>query len=117
MSDEGFGVASLYQRWYTFSRNQGKGYEMKKSESRAEVLHTMTLDMVNMVKNIRMPKTGGSLTTEEQAEACVMFADAIMKISHACQNLSWTAHELRNLIVEESWNAVLDEMADEMGVK
>ena len=90
---------------------------MKKSESRAEVLHTMTLDMVNMVKNIRMPQTGGSLSVEEQAEACVAFAEAIQQVSNACQNISWTAHELRNLIVEESWNAVLDEMADEMGVK
>jgi len=115
--DRGFGVASLYQRWYTFRRNQGKGYEMKKSEAIDEQLHTMTCDMLSMVKNMYMPKTGAKFTTEEQAEACVAFAQEIQKVSNMCQDIAWTAHKLRDAIVEESWNAVLDEMADEMGVK
>ena len=106
-------MGNLSLAWYTFCRNQGKGYEMKKSEAIDEQLHITTCDMLHMLKNLRMPHG----TAEAKAEACVEFAQAMYKLSNMAQDIAMNAHDLRSAILEEQWNTVLDEMADEMGVK
>jgi hypothetical protein len=94
---------------------------MKRSEEIGKHIFASTLDMVGVVKELRLPTravhaSSSTMTAEEQAEEMMQFAQTMYKLSNACQDIAWASHQLRDAIIHEQWDSLLA-TANELGAE